>query len=872
MHTDRQLVRLIRLSLLLVFLFFTAAHAATNWVVTGWNNLGMHCMDSDYSVFSILPPYNTIHAQIIQGVNGSAHLITNTTGYSVTYSAVTTPGGSINMSSIDKGNFYHYAPKLLGINLPQDQGVPLPGFLPAASMPGTNNTPRAMNYESAPAWFVAWGIPITPYDDILSRESYPMMRLTAQTGTAVLTTTDIVLPVSDEMDCRACHASGSGAAAKPVNGWVWEAVSDRDYRLNILRRHDEERKKEIPDLYPSILAARGFNIEGLEASVRTDDKPVLCASCHLSEAIPNSGYANIPPLTEAVHSLHANVTDPTNGQQLDSTGNRTACYRCHPGSDTRCLRGAMGRAIAADGSLSMQCQDCHGSMSTVGSTNRTGWLDEPNCQACHTGDAVSNSGAIRYTSVFSSGTTVRTTANQRFATSPNTPRPNTSLFRYSRGHGGLYCEACHGSTHAIFPTAFPNDNIASKQIQGHEGMLSECTACHGANPPASARGPHGLHPTGQSWVSGHRNYGKQAECLTCHGTNQRGTVLSRSQKDQTLIAFESNTAFTFWRGAQVGCYTCHSGSSNTDRNSNQPAVAVSRTAQTTINTTVAIPLTATDPNGNALTFRIVSQASHGRVGLSGSTATYIPDTSFSGSDLFTFAAWDGSRDSNLATVTVSVVTGTCSYAISPNYQEFNELGHVGSTHLTAASTCPWHAASGSQWITVLNTDGNGSADVLYAVNRNPGSNSRTGTVVVANQTLTIIQSGVPADTNGDGLPDSWQAQYFGSSTATNAIPSADPDGDGFSNADEYLAGTSPTDANSLLRISMFDQVASGPSFLIGFPTMADRYYQVQATENLIAPQWSGFTNAIRGTGSSVLVMDNTGTNTTHRFYRVLIAY
>ncbi len=133
----------------------SAAYGATNWTVTGWNNLGMHCMDSDYSVFSILPPYNTIHAQIIQGVNGTAHLITNATGYSVVYQAVADPAGSINMSSVDKGNFYQYAPKLLGINLPQDQGVPLPGALPAASMPGSNNTPRAMGYESAHRWFVA---------------------------------------------------------------------------------------------------------------------------------------------------------------------------------------------------------------------------------------------------------------------------------------------------------------------------------------------------------------------------------------------------------------------------------------------------------------------------------------------------------------------------------------------------------------------------------------------------------------------------------------------------------------------------------------------------------------------------------------------
>jgi len=46
------------------------AIAAPSWTIMGWNNLGMHCMDADYSVFSLLPPYNTIQAQVIdpQGV------------------------------------------------------------------------------------------------------------------------------------------------------------------------------------------------------------------------------------------------------------------------------------------------------------------------------------------------------------------------------------------------------------------------------------------------------------------------------------------------------------------------------------------------------------------------------------------------------------------------------------------------------------------------------------------------------------------------------------------------------------------------------------------------------------------------------------
>ena len=34
------------------------------YTLLAWNDLGMHCMDGkDFSVFSILPPYNNLHAQ-----------------------------------------------------------------------------------------------------------------------------------------------------------------------------------------------------------------------------------------------------------------------------------------------------------------------------------------------------------------------------------------------------------------------------------------------------------------------------------------------------------------------------------------------------------------------------------------------------------------------------------------------------------------------------------------------------------------------------------------------------------------------------------------------------------------------------------------
>jgi hypothetical protein len=43
------------------------AATTTTYSLVAWDELGMHCMDGkDYSIFSVLPPYNTIHAQLIQ--------------------------------------------------------------------------------------------------------------------------------------------------------------------------------------------------------------------------------------------------------------------------------------------------------------------------------------------------------------------------------------------------------------------------------------------------------------------------------------------------------------------------------------------------------------------------------------------------------------------------------------------------------------------------------------------------------------------------------------------------------------------------------------------------------------------------------------
>ncbi len=45
--------------------------STAKYSLIAWNDLGMHCVDGkDYSVFSILPPYNNLHAQLVNASTG----------------------------------------------------------------------------------------------------------------------------------------------------------------------------------------------------------------------------------------------------------------------------------------------------------------------------------------------------------------------------------------------------------------------------------------------------------------------------------------------------------------------------------------------------------------------------------------------------------------------------------------------------------------------------------------------------------------------------------------------------------------------------------------------------------------------------------
>ncbi len=98
--------------------------------------------------------------------------------------------------------------------------------------------------------------------------------------------------------------------------------------------------------------------------------------------------------------------------------------------------------------------------------------------------------------------------DQTFATNQNVPILGSDLYRFSSGHGTVYCSACQG----------------------------------------------------QSWVDAHNDYaqGNLQACAYCHGVDFRGTPLSVSKIPHTFPTKDGPNK-TFPAGHQFNCYDCHNG-------------------------------------------------------------------------------------------------------------------------------------------------------------------------------------------------------------------------------------------------------------------------------------------------------------------------
>jgi Tol biopolymer transport system component len=116
---------------------------------------------------------------------------------------------------------------------------------------------------------------------------------------------------------------------------------------------------------------------------------------------------------------------------------------------------------------------------------------------------------------------------------------------------------------------------------------------------------------------------------------------------------------------------------------------------------------------------------------------------------------------------------------------------------------------------------------------------------------------VTLDSDGDGIPDWWMMKYFGHPTGSDVDHSRaqdDADGDGFTNYQEFLTGTDPTDPVSCFRVQISTTGFPGQNLLLSWPAVPGKSYQVQYTADLTSPLWQNLGPALVATTSGSLTV------------------
>ena len=181
-----------------------------------------------------------------------------------------------------------------------------------------------------------------------------------------------------------------------------------------------------------------------------------------------------------------------------------------------------------------------------------------------------------------------------------------------------------------------------------------------------------------------------------------------------------------------------------------PSTPTGLTATATSSSEVILSWNASTESGGAIAGYYVYRGGSLFARLLGtSTATSYSDTGLTGGSQYCYyvAAYDtaGNVSSISASACATTPTGaSCTYSISANSTSVGSSGASGSVNVTAGSGCNWTAASNVGWITITaGNSGSGNGTVSYSVAANASSIAQVGTITIAGQAFTVIETGVP---------------------------------------------------------------------------------------------------------------------------------
>jgi Tol biopolymer transport system component len=126
----------------------------------------------------------------------------------------------------------------------------------------------------------------------------------------------------------------------------------------------------------------------------------------------------------------------------------------------------------------------------------------------------------------------------------------------------------------------------------------------------------------------------------------------------------------------------------------------------------------------------------------------------------------------------------------------------------------------------------------------------------------VVKLGL-GDSDNDGIDDDWELAYFENLGRDGA---GDRDGDGRSDLEEFLAGTDPTNGNSILRVLTITPMAGGSTTVI-WSAVVGRDYVVQ-TKDSVDANWTNASGVIEAESNSMSFTHNS--SAPQRFYRVVM--
>jgi hypothetical protein len=256
------------------------------------------------------------------------------------------------------------------------------------------------------------------------------------------------------------------------------------------------------------------------------------------------------------------------------------------------------------------------------------------------------------------------------------------------------------------------------------------------------------------------------------------------------------------------------------------------------------------------------------------------------SDTILFTNASNGLGNTADSVSLMVLATTAQLAVGPA-AGFSSSGYVGgpfsppsqSYSLTnlGATALDWTASITADWLSLSATNGTlavgASTNVTVFINQNASSlavSTNSDTIAFTNLSNGMGDTNWPVSLAITLTPfQSWQLFYFGSTNSPIADPNADPDHDGMSNTNEFLAGTDPLDSSSVLAVT--NVVRRGNDLEIYWTMGSGRTNVLQRADRLRGTNGFADVFTVLTVGSFTNYLDvGAVTNAPGGYYRVLV--